>query len=229
MSIKVALHVDGFDLRNDAIVEAMDVTLGELEWTARGSLTIATHYSDGRPRDAVVEAVDYARLIHKLPGAVVIGAFDELVGLHDIAVRCSVTRETARTWAKGLRRASGAHPFPAPRQVIEQGLGARTLSLYAWRDVVVWVRDTVGLDPDDGIEYLGDALLAELNAMLTAERPVVTSSKIRALPQAKVRVGALLQEVKRAPEAVRANVAKTRSRVPVRLPRAGRATDVPHA
>lgn len=42
------------------------------------------------------------------------------------------------------------------------------MSLYAWREVLSWIRDVLGTDPDEGIDYLSDAQIASLNADLTA-------------------------------------------------------------
>jgi len=45
------------------------------------------------------------------------------------------------------------------------------MSLYAWREVVSWIREVIGTDPDDGIEYLTDTQLAHLNAQLVDTAP----------------------------------------------------------
>jgi hypothetical protein len=57
-----------------------------------------------------------------------------------------------------------------PRQVVGSGPGGKSVSLYAWREVVSWIRDILGTDPDEGIEYLGDLALANRNAELAAIR-----------------------------------------------------------
>ena len=44
------------------------------------------------------------------------------------------------------------------------------MSLYAWREVMSWIREILGTDPDEGIEYLSDKQLADLNAHLAAIR-----------------------------------------------------------
>ena len=48
------------------------------------------------------------------------------------------------------------------------GSGGKTMNLYAWREVMSWVREVIGIDPDENIEYLTDAQLADLNAELAA-------------------------------------------------------------
>jgi hypothetical protein len=47
--------------------------------------------------------------------------------------------------------------------------GTETMSLYAWREVVSWIREILGTDPDEGIEYLTDNELATLNAQLAVD------------------------------------------------------------
>jgi hypothetical protein len=42
------------------------------------------------------------------------------------------------------------------------------MSLYAWREVVSWIREVIGIDPDEDIEYLDDAQIASLNVELAA-------------------------------------------------------------
>src|SRR6266545_2811821 len=92
---------------------------------------------------------------------------DELVSVSDIAARAGVAAEAARLWAAGKRRAS-LRPFPAPRQVVGRGSGGKSMSLYTWREVVSWIRDVIGIDPDEGIDYLNEAEHAYLNAELAA-------------------------------------------------------------
>jgi hypothetical protein len=100
------------------------------------------------------------------------GVHDELVSIPDIAVRAGVAAEAVRLWAAGKRRAS-LRPFPNPRQVVGSGSSGKTMSLYAWREVVPWIREVIGADSDDGIEYLTDAQLAHLNAQLVDIAPTV--------------------------------------------------------
>jgi hypothetical protein len=70
-----------------------------------------------------------------------------------------------RLWATGRRRAS-LQPFPAPRAVVGTGTGGKTSNIYAWPEVVSWVREVIGIDPDEGITYLTPRQHAHLNAQL---------------------------------------------------------------
>jgi hypothetical protein len=171
MTIKIPLQIDGVDLSSDTVLANMDPELDEVDWVTHGPITLAIVYSEETsPRAAVAEAHDWVLRIHKLlAGATVTGVFDELVGWNEVAARCSVTPEAVRTWAKGLRRGQ-ARAFPSARQAVPLGAGKRSLYLYAWREVLIWVRDVIGLDPDEGMTYLDDGHIAEINACIASER-----------------------------------------------------------
>jgi hypothetical protein len=44
------------------------------------------------------------------------------------------------------------------------------MSLYAWREVLSWIREILCTDPEEGSEYLSDMQLADLNACLAVIR-----------------------------------------------------------
>jgi hypothetical protein len=163
MTVKIPLRLRGIDLRDADAFDRIDPDLADLSWEANGGVSLAVLYSeDPFP---VEEAADWARRIMKLiPGVNVADVHDELVSVSDIAWRAGVAPEAVRLWAAGRRRAS-LRPFPAPRQVVGSGSG-KSMSLYAWREVVSWIRDVIGIDPDDGIDYLSDSQQANLNAEL---------------------------------------------------------------
>jgi hypothetical protein len=50
------------------------------------------------------------------------------------------------------------------------------MSLYAWREVLSWLREILGTDPEDGADYLSDAEYAHLNAELAAIREELTGA-----------------------------------------------------
>ena len=170
MTIKIPLLVRGLDLRDAEAYLRIDPDLMELSWKSNGGVTLAVVYTDaGAP---VVEAADWARRITKLmPGVSVVNVHDELVSVADIAMRASVAPEAVRLWATGKRRATGT-PFPTPRQVVGTESGGKSMNLYAWREVLSWVREVVGIDADEGIDYLTDRQLAELNAELVGQYPL---------------------------------------------------------
>jgi hypothetical protein len=166
MTVKIPLRLRGLDLRDVETYDRIDPDLAELSWEANGGVSLAVFYSDDPSPVAVETAADWARRIAKLmPGVSVADVHDELVSISDIAARTGVAAEAVRLWAAGKRRAS-LRPFPAPRQVVGSGSGGKSMNLYAWREVVSWIREIIGTDPDEGIEYLTDAQHANLNAEL---------------------------------------------------------------
>jgi hypothetical protein len=171
MTVKIPLRLQGIDLRDVEAYDRIDPDLAELSWEATGGVSLAVFYSDDPPTVAAEEAADWARRIAKLmPGVCVADVHDELVSVSDIAVRAGVAAEAVRLWAAGRRRAS-LRRFPNPRQVVRSGSGGKTMNLYAWREVVSWIREVIEADPDDGIEYLSDVRLAHLNAQLVEIAP----------------------------------------------------------
>jgi hypothetical protein len=170
MTVKIPLRLRGLDLRESEAYDRIDSDLTDLSWEANGGVSLAVFYGDGPSSSAIDEAADWARRIAKLlPGVEVAEVYDELVSTADIAVRAGVAAEAVRLWAAGKRRVS-IRPFPAPRQVVGSGPSGKTMSLYAWREVLSWIREVIGIDPDEGIEYLNDLQYATLNAELPANR-----------------------------------------------------------
>ena len=168
MTVKIPLRLRGVDLRDVDAYDLIDPDLAELSWEANGGISLAVLYSDDRPLVAVEDAADWSRRIAKLTAGVSVAeVHDELVSVSDIAARAGVAAEAVRLWAAGKRRSS-LRPFPGPRQVVGSGSGGKTMNLYPWREVVSWIREVIGTDPDEGIEYLTDAQLAALNAELAA-------------------------------------------------------------
>jgi len=172
MTVKIALRLRGLDLRDAEAYSRIDPDLADLSWEANGGVSLAVVYSDDQFPIAV--ATECARRIAKLmPGVDIAEVHDELVSVSDIAARAGVAAEAARLWAAGKRRAA-LQAFPAPRQVVGSGSGGKSMSLYAWREVVSWIRAVIGIDPDDGIDYLNDARYADLNADLAATASAAT-------------------------------------------------------
>jgi hypothetical protein len=170
MTVKIPLRLQGIDLRDTEAYDRIPPELEELFWMANGAVSLAVVFSDDREAAAIAEAADWGRRIAKqMPGVLVAEAHDELVSVSDIAARADVAPEAVRLWAAHKRRAS-LRLFPSPRQVVGTGSGGKTMSLYAWREVLSWIREILGTDPDEGIEYLSDTQLAVLNADLAAIR-----------------------------------------------------------
>jgi len=168
MHTRIALRLSGIDLRDTDAWQYMNADLDDLFFEGNGAISCAVLLTqDADPHWAVTDAA--RRLTKHLPGVVVTEVYDEFVSVADIAARCSVAAEAVRLWAAGKRRAS-LRPFPQPRQVVGSGSGGKTMNLYAWREVLIWAREIIGIDPDEGITYLDDAALAHLNADLAGQR-----------------------------------------------------------
>lgn len=170
MTVKIPLRLQGIDLRDTEAYDRIPPELEELFWMANGALSLAVVLSDSSEVVAAADAADWARRIAKhMPGVLAAEVHDELVSVSDIAARAGVAPEAVRLWAAHKRRAS-LRPFPAPHQVVGTGSGGKTMSLYAWREVLSWIREILGTDPDESIEYLSDTRLADLNVDLAAIR-----------------------------------------------------------
>jgi hypothetical protein len=129
-------------------------------------MNFAVFHSDSGPSGAVREAVAWAEHIETLmPGVRVAEAHDELAGISDIAARSGAHVAAVEAWADGRSRA-GLRPFPEPRQVVGDPLSGEPMNLYAWREVLSWLREVVGIDPERGIDYLSDADYAAINVEL---------------------------------------------------------------
>lgn len=169
MTVKIALRLRGIDLRSVEAYERLPEELGELSFESNGAISVAVVYSDGP--DATAEALQWARLIVKaVPGVAVDATYEELVSVSDIALRCEVGAEAVRLWVTGKRR-SGVRPFPLPAGVVGSSSGSRSMNVYAWADVLGWVREVLRIDPDEGITYLDARQRARLNAGLAGLVP----------------------------------------------------------
>jgi hypothetical protein len=164
MTVKIALRLSGLDLRETEALERIPEDLAELSFESIGGVSLAVVYSDA-PSPAT-EAADWARRIAKLmPGVSVHSAQEDLVSISDIAARCEVAAEAVRLWAVGKRRTS-VRKFPAPHHVIGADTRGKTSGIYAWPEVLTWVREVLGIDPDEAINYLDSRQMAHLNAEL---------------------------------------------------------------
>lgn len=167
MVVKVPLRLRGIDLREVGAynrIAGPDFT--ELFWMSNGGVSLAIFFAND-PDSAVSDAEGWARSIAaRLSGITVAEVHDELVSVSDIAARASVVPESVRLWASNKRRNAGSWPFPSPRQVVGTASGGKPMSLYAWREVLSWVRGAIGTDPDEGTDYLSDAQYASLNAAI---------------------------------------------------------------
>ncbi len=166
MNSKIVLSVRGVDLDDPVTLDTLGQHLNDLGWESVGEQVTATLYTDSS--DPVAAALDVVSVIEKvLPGAAVVRVDEQLISVGDIADRLGVSTEGVRLWTVGKRRTSDA--FPAPRAQVSQG---RTLmKIWAWADVLAWLRAEIQLDPEVGVHYLSDREVAELNNELSGRIP----------------------------------------------------------
>jgi len=130
-----------------------------------GSSGRAVFSAAGEP-DPVAFAERMARMIAgALPGITVTGVDEDRRDRRRIAAAARVSAQTVAEWIQGRGDAEQA-PFPQPRYV-PPGRGAAD-GFYSWPEVVTWLRETVGIDPEPGIRYLTAEQAADLNSRLAA-------------------------------------------------------------
>jgi hypothetical protein len=159
---KIVLNVQNVDLADDRTLATLAEHLDDLGWESIGGQVTATLYTDAP--DVVGAALDVAHAIEKhLPDSTVMRVDEQLVAISDIADRVGMSSEGVRLWTTGKRRKVGL-PFPAPRGHLSQG---RTLmKVWAWADVLSWLRSQYRLDPEEGVHYPSNREIAHLNAAL---------------------------------------------------------------
>lgn len=163
MPTKIRLSVENVDLNSDLTLAILTGYLRDLGWESVEGQVTATLYTDST--DPVSAALETAHAIVKyLPHAAVTRVDEQLVAVSDIADHVGITAEGVRLWVTGKRRKTGQR-FPAPRGQISQG---RTLmKVWAWPDVLYWLRSQYNLDPEPGVLYLPDGEIARLNGFLS--------------------------------------------------------------
>lgn len=188
MLVHFALLLRGLDMRNEHDRARIPESLQDLAFESAEDLTYVVVICEERVAPGL--AAKIARRIEAgIPGVTVLGVHDELVALTDVADRADVAHEAVRLWAAGKRRAGGRQ-FPLPRQIVGAQRGKQSMKLYAWREVVSWVREVIGVDPEDGLGFLSDRQIYEVNArvaqVLPAEGEVVFSVRRTAVRTERV-------------------------------------------
>lgn len=163
MLYKVMLRLANIDLRDADARRLMDGLDQDVFLESEGPLSLATLYAESITELTQV-ATDFAVTLRSANlGPTVTGVHDELVSTPMIANRVSVGPEAVRLWVQGQRRGDG---FPTPRQVI--GTEAKPQFLFAWREVLTWVRANIGIDAEPDVTYPTDQEIHYLNHRLSA-------------------------------------------------------------
>lgn len=162
MSIKVVLSVQGVDLNDDQTLVTLAEHLDDLGWgSVDGQVTATVYIDDADTVAAVIQSADAIRTC--FPNAAVTRVDDQLVAISDIADRLQVSREAVRLWVTGQRRKVDP-PFPASRGTVSHG--RNPMKVWAWPDVLDWLRAQYHLDPEPGVHYAPGRDIAEINVAL---------------------------------------------------------------
>jgi hypothetical protein len=140
--IEVTLRVQGADISDDSVDAVIAEHFPETVWDEADGLTTLTIFVDRE--DAVTETVALVRRIEAaVPGMKVVGVHRDLVGTTDISLRVGVSREGARKWSLSA-------DFPMPFDYI----GAGSMKVWAWAEVVQWLKEARALDMDQELPSL---------------------------------------------------------------------------
>lgn len=176
METKIILIVRNVDLNDNETLATLAEHLDDFGWASVDGQVTVTLYTESA--DVVGAALDVAHAIEKhLPTATVVRVDEQLVAVSDIADRVGMSSEGVRLWTAGKRRTTGT-AFPSSRGQVSRG---RTpMKVWAWADVLCWLRAQYQLDPEAGVRYPSDREVANLNAALCSRADEPTRSKIRA-------------------------------------------------
>lgn len=140
--IEVTLRVQGVDIFDQSVDAIIAKEFPDLSWDQADGLTTLTVFVDRE--DAVTETVAIVRRVESaIDGLKVVGVYRDLVGTTDIALRAGVSREGARKW-------SLTADFPTPVDYI----GAGSMKVWAWTQVVQWLEHTRALDMEQDLPSL---------------------------------------------------------------------------
>lgn len=154
MTAKIPLRLTGIRLtKPDDYACIPEVLQRGMFWESDCGVSLVTVFA--RPGAAVSTAASLAaRIPDLMPGVRAAEVHVELVSTGGISHRAGLVPETVRLWAGHMP--PRPEPFPAPWHE----------GLYAWHEVLTWIRATLHIDPEPGIEYLTSLQRAELNLRL---------------------------------------------------------------
>ncbi|MBE9924414.1 hypothetical protein G8C93_00715 [Cellulosimicrobium cellulans] len=135
MRTKFSVVVDGIKLSDISVLVLIQEHLDDLVWSSmNGRVTFSATLPEGS--DVVCAASEAARrVLHAIPGVEIVSADRDIVSQADIAERIGVSRETVRTWARGMR---GPGKFPIPIATVGGGARGGT-DIWYWADVQSWL------------------------------------------------------------------------------------------
>ncbi|WP_251153306.1 hypothetical protein [Cellulosimicrobium sp. Marseille-Q4280] len=145
MRTKFSVVVDGIKLSDVPTLMVMQDQLDDLVWSSiNGRVTFSSSVAEGV--DVVCAASEAARrVLYALPGSNIVGAERDIVSAADVAERIGVSRETVRTWARGMRGPGG---FPMPVGTVGGGARGGT-DIWYWCEVQAWLEAKRGFVFDE--------------------------------------------------------------------------------
>lgn len=143
-TIDVPLRVSGIDLDAPQTGALLAKHFPNVIWEELNELVIMTLVMPGD--NMVDQTVETCRKMEAvIAGLTVTAVYRDLVNATDIAMRMDLSRETVRKWAA---RAD----FPQPYDVV----GGDSMKVWAWTEVVSWLRDVRGVNVDESLPSMAE-------------------------------------------------------------------------
>lgn len=151
-TVEVTLIVTGIDLDDESTAELLGTRFPLILWEERPGLTLMT--LNVSARCALQEAVIiYRDLARTMPSLRLVGVHRDLVTTSQIAARVGISREAVRKW-------TSRSDFPAAFDCV----GVDFQRLWAWTQIVEWLRTRRGVSVDDALLTL--EAMSKLEAVL---------------------------------------------------------------
>lgn len=140
----VPLRVTGIDLDSVETGAVLAERFPDVVWEELNDLVVMTLILPSH--EMMDRAVEVCRQMEAaIPGFSVNAVYRDLVNATDIALRMGLSRETVRKW-------STREDFPQPYDVV----GGDSMKVWAWTQVVSWLRDVRGIDVDEALPSLAE-------------------------------------------------------------------------
>lgn len=167
-TVEVTLSVTGIDLDDESTAELLGARFPLILWEERPGLTLMT-LNVAAPRALDEAVITYRDLARAVPALRLVGVHRDLVTTSQIAARVGVSREAVRKW-------TSRSDFPA----VFDCVGIDFQRLWAWTQIVEWLRTRRGVLVDDSLLRLEE--MSQLETALA--RVTSTAPQWKDLPAA---------------------------------------------
>lgn len=150
--LKFHLAVDGIDLEDWDVLDALAEQAPDVQFVARDGATFAIVITDASLVDALLDTTSAITAV--VPDAVCTRIDEDYVATPDIAKRCDVSRETVRLW-------SLKPDFPVARGVVGNGI-----KIWDWATINQWLLAAYHGELGDTARLLLPQDVARANALL---------------------------------------------------------------